>query len=94
MLYEGWGQYDRQLLARFASRARLYPIGAAVMLKNGEIAVVSGGSYKHPAKPKLKLASDRSKVIDLSTCEDPGFQIEAVAQPVEALLSYTERLAA
>jgi HD-GYP domain-containing protein (c-di-GMP phosphodiesterase class II) len=94
MLYETWGQYDRQLLARFASRAKLYPIGSVVMLNGGEIAVVTGGSHEHPDRPTMKLVSSESSRIDLSTCDDPAFEISAVAQPVEVLLPYTDRMAA
>lgn len=100
MLYEAPRQYDRELLARFASRARLYPIGSIVMLKRGDYAVVIGGSHQEPRRPKLRIVTGPNvtgkagDVVDLARCSDPGFEIDKVAQPVEALLSYGERLAA
>lgn len=98
MLYEG--HFDRQLMARFASRARLYPVGSLVRLKNGDCAVVTGGSHLYPRKPTLKIVTGErsvdpgSGVIDLSTNTDPDLEIDAVAQPVEVLLPYADRLMA
>lgn len=100
MLYEASRQYDRQLLARFASRANLYPLGSLVQLKRGDFAIVIGGSHNHPTRPTLKIISagssvgSGSKIVDLSTNTDPGLEIDTMAQPVEVLLPYTEKLAA
>lgn len=100
MLYEANRQYDRQLLARFASRANLYPLGSLVRLKNSDLAVIIGGSHKNPTRPTIKIVSGWSarsggpKIIDLSTNDNPGFEIDTIAQPVEVLLPLTETLVA
>ncbi|MHB9035941.1 MAG: HD-GYP domain-containing protein [Armatimonadota bacterium] len=100
MLYEAPGQYDRQLMARFAARARLYPLGSLVRLKKGDYAVVVGGSHKHPKQPRVRIvtavdmSSDAPIEIDLSTNTDPAFEIDSIAQPVEVLLPYADRLVA
>ena len=96
MLYESGAQFDRELLARFASRARLYPIGSLVRLKKGDYAVVTGGSHKHPRTPTLRIVSDATDAanIDLSTNTDPALEIDTMAQPVEVLLPYADRLVA
>jgi len=96
MLYEAPGQYDRQLLARFASRARLYPLGSLVRLKRGDYAVVVGGSHVNPRRPILRILTGSevtgtaSDTIDLSETDDPNLDIDAVAQPVEVLLPYAD----
>ena len=98
MLYEKSIRYDRQLLARFAIRAKLYPPGSLVRLANGELAVVVGGSRKNPSRPMIRLVSKDKKLaaeaIDLSATEDSGLQIAETAQPIEALLPYTDLLTA
>lgn len=100
MLYESRGQFDRQLLARFAARARLYPIGSLVRLKKGDYAVVVGGSHLHPRRPTLKIVTSsnptilESALVDLSTNTDPGLEIDTMAQPVEVLLPYADKLIA
>ena len=100
MLYDARGQFDRELLARFASRARLYPIGSLVRLKKGDYAVVVGGSHLHPRRPTLRVVTGASPtnldsaIIDLSTSTDPALEIDAMAQPVEVLLPYADRLIA
>jgi len=100
MLYESKGQFDRELMARFASRARLYPIGSIVRLKSGDYGVVVGGSHKHPRKPSLRIVAGpdflslEPAIIDLSTNTDPGLEIDSMAQPVEVLLPYADRLLA
>jgi hypothetical protein len=96
MLYEAHAQYDRQLLARFASRANLYPIGSLVRLKSGGVAAVVGGSYEHPMRPLLKMVKgpghSEQGIIDLSKVSDPDLEIDAIAQPVESLLPYADIL--
>ncbi len=100
MLYEAAAQYDRQLMARFASRARLYPIGSLVRLKKGDYAVVIGGSHKHPRRPTLRVVTNtrplgtEPETIDLSTNTDPALEIDTMAQPVEVLLPYADKLIA
>ncbi|MCL5105345.1 MAG: HD-GYP domain-containing protein [Armatimonadetes bacterium] len=100
MLYEAPTQYDRQLLARFAARARLYPLGSMVRLKKGDYAIVIGGNKDHPRRPVLRVVTSSdslagaSREIDLSTNTDPGLEIDVVAQPVEVLLPYADRLVA
>lgn len=97
MLYEAPNRYDRQLMARFASTWDLYPIGSLVQLMNQQIAVVVSGSTKHPTKPIIKLISGSGRpqgVVNLQENTDPGFEIESLAQPVEALLPFTDRLLA
>lgn len=98
MLYEQPNRYDRQLLAKLAARAKLYPPGSLIRLANGNMALVVGGSRKNPTKPMVRLVSrDRvvsPETINLSLQEDAGFQIEEVAQPVEAILRYTDLLMA
>lgn len=99
MLYEEPRRYDRQLLARFASRSGVYPIGSLVQLKNDAIAVVAGGTVRNPTKPTIRLISGQggrieSAAISLAECADDGLQIKSLAQPVEALLPYTDRLLA
>ncbi len=97
MLYEAPNRYDRQLMARFASTWDLYPIGSLVQLVNQQIGVVVGGSMKHPTKPTIKLisGSGQSKgAVNLHENADPGFEIKSLAQPVEALLPFTDRLLA
>lgn len=100
LMYEAKGQFDRQLLARFASRARLYPIGSLVRLKKGDYAVVVGGSHNHPRRPTLRIVTGLNPsdldatLIDLSTNTDPGLEIDTMAQPVEVLLPYADRLIA
>ena len=94
MLYEASTGYDGQLMARFASRAGLYPSGSIVRLKRGDYAVVVAGSHRHPSTPTLRIidaaegSPSGATVVDLSTNTDPAFEIEAMAQPVEALLPY------
>jgi HD-GYP domain-containing protein (c-di-GMP phosphodiesterase class II) len=101
MLYEAWHQYDRQLLARFASRSGLYPLGSLVRLVNGSVAVVIGGKFMNPTRPMLKVLpapgtgeTGGVDTIDLITNEDPSLEIDVIAQPVEVLLPYTDRLTA
>ena len=100
MLYEGWRHYDRQLMARFASRARLYPLGSMVRLVGGHVAVVVSGSYKHPTRPTLKIVAPSGgrkaseEIVDLSANTDPALEINTMAQPVEVLLPYVDQLAA
>lgn len=100
MLYEVTNQYDRQLMARFAARARLYPIGSLVRLTKGDYAVVVGGSYLNPRRPRLRIVAGPTvtdidiAVIDLADNTDPGLEIDSMAQPVEVLLPYADRLAA
>ena len=100
MLYETHNRYDRQLLARFAVRARLYPIGSLVRLKGGDYAAVIGGSHEHPYRPTLQVVSGHradsfiEKTVDLADNTDPGLEIEAMAQPVEVLLPYADKLMA
>ncbi|MCX6375200.1 MAG: HD domain-containing protein, partial [Armatimonadetes bacterium] len=99
MLYEAPNRYDRLLMAKFAAQSGMLPIGAMVRLANGEIGVVTAGSRKHPTKPTVKLVSRRdaqgtAKVINLAQSEDPAHEIQALAQPVEALLPYADLLAA
>lgn len=100
MLYETSGQYDRQLMARFAARAKLYPLGSLVRLKKGDYAIVVGGSQKHPRQPTIRLITgvetndEKTVDVDLSKNTDPAFEIDSIAQPVEVLLPYADRLAA
>jgi len=98
MLYEEPGRYDRQLLARFAARARLYPLGSLVKLTSGDHAIVVSGSFDHPRLPTLRIIgaekSGAPREIDLAAGEDPGLRIESMAQPVEVLLPFAERLEA
>ena len=97
MLYEAPNRYDRQLMARFASTSGLYPLGSLVQLMNEQIAVVVSGSTKHPTKPIIKLISGSGQpigVVNLLENTDPGLEIKSLAQPVEALLPYTDRLLA
>ena len=100
MIYEAPGQYDRQLMSRFAARANLFPPGSLVKLKRGDYAVVVGGSQQHPRKPTLRIVSggymsDKDSLeLDLSTNENPELEIDTLAQPVEVLLPYADRLLA
>ena len=100
MLYEGHGQFDRELMARFSSRARLYPIGSLVRLRKGDYAVVVGGHYLNPRAPIIRVVTGASpisldeNVVDLATNKDPGLEIDAMAQPVEVLLPYGDKLLA
>jgi len=100
MLYEAPYRYDRELMARFATRANMYPIGSIVRLACGNLAVVIGGSIKQPLRPVLKIleVADDSvtsgRIIDLSTTAEPAMEIEGLAQPVELLLPYTDDLVA
>lgn len=100
MLYDGLGQFDRQLMARFASRARLYPVGSLVRLKRGDYAVVVSGSHLHPRTPTVRVVTGAQPIslsdslVDLATNSDPGLEIDAMAQPVEVLLPYGDKLIA
>lgn len=100
MLYEAQGQYDRQLMARFAGRARLYPVGSLVRLKSGDYAVVVGGNHSQPHRPVLRLVvgpglrEGTEAVVDLSSNTDPSLEIDVMAQPVEVLLPYADRILA
>ena len=98
MLYEEPSRYDRQLLAKLANRAGLYPPGSLVRLANGTLAVVIGGNREHPNKPTLRLVANDGKLsrtaTDLLANEDSHLQIVEMAQPVEALLPYTDLLLA
>ncbi len=99
MLYEAPNRYDRQLMARFASRSNIYPIGALVQLTNDDLAVVVSGSLRHPDRPSIKLVNQSGKaksaeVIDLADEAYSGIEIKTLAQPVEALLPYTDLLLA
>jgi|GEM_PF-1316702 len=100
MLYEGLEQFDRQLMARFASRARLYPVGSLIRLRKGDYAVVVGGNYLHPRTPTIRVVTGAhpirldENVVDLTTNTDPGLEIDAMAQPVEVLLPYGDKLIA
>ncbi len=100
MLYEGHRQYDRQLLSRFAARAKLYPIGSVIRLAQGDVGVVVGGDFKNPTKPEIKLISSASgsrefgSVIRLQDEDNAELVIESMAQPVELLLSLGDQLAA
>ena len=98
MIYEMPNRYDRQLLAKLAARAKLYPPGSLVRLANGDTALVVGGSRKSPTRPIIRLVS-KDKVlapgtIDLSATDNLGLHIAEVAKPVEALLRYTDLLMA
>lgn len=94
MLYESPDHYDRRLLARFAARAGLYPLGTIARLCGGEVAVVVGGSSEHPTRPKIRLLSGDSSVVDLAANTDPSLEIKSTAQPVEVLMPLGEVLAA
>ena len=98
MLYETEGRYDRQLLARFALRAGLYPPGSLVRLVSGDMAIVIRGSRQTPDKPVIRMVSgsgDKGKsLIDLTLSDDPKLQIVSVAQPVEVLLPFMDQIAA
>ena len=99
MIYEETNRYDRELVARFASRAGLFPIGSFVRLNSGSLAIVSGGTRKNAFRPTLRLVSERDmkalpQVIDLSQVQDPDLDIKELAQPVEALLPYADRILA
>lgn len=98
MLYEAPNRYDRALLARFASRAGMYPVGAIVRLATGDLAVVVGGTSRDPLRPKVRLMLSDGRLsdetVDLSQRADPSLHIEDIAQPVEALFPYTDRLLA
>lgn len=100
MMYEAPGRYDRQILARFASRALLFPVGSVVRLQSGDTAVVLGGNYRQPHDPRMQLLHVRDgdfipgDLIDLSAKPDPELRPVALAQPVEVLLRYTDRLLA
>ncbi|HET6455854.1 MAG TPA: hypothetical protein VFI02_15730, partial [Armatimonadota bacterium] len=98
MIYETSNRYDRQLLAKFAARAKLYPPGSLVRLANSDLAVVVGGSRKQPTRPTIRLVSrDRrvaSEAIDLSDTKNSDLRITDIAQPVEVLLPYTDLLMA
>ena len=98
MIYETSNRYDRQLLARFAARAKLYPPGSLVRLTNGDLAVVVGGSRKAPARPIIRLVTrDRkvaSQTTNLADSQNSDLQIKDIAQPVEVLLPYTDLLMA
>lgn len=98
MLYEVPGRYDRQLLARFASRARLFPIGSIVKLTSDETAIVVGGTRMQPHCPRMRILEERNgslvptESVDLARDPDSARVPIALAQPVEALLRYTDRL--
>lgn len=95
MLYEVPDRYDRQLMARFATRARLHPISALVKLASGDVAVVTGGTFKEPERPIVRILSHsplNATVIDLSKNTDPSMEIASAAQPVEALLPFVDNL--
>lgn len=100
MLYEARTRYDRQLLSRFASRARLYAVGSIVRLESGKVAVVVGGNFRQPKQPKIRILEGRDdalipgEVIDLSAASAPGLGVVSLAQPVEALLRYTDKIIA
>lgn len=99
MLYEAPNRFDRQLMARFASRSGIYPIGSLIQLMNDQLAVIIGGTLKNPTQPTIKIisGSDSGKpgdIIELVENTDPGLEIKALAQPVEALLPYTDMLIA
>lgn len=91
MLYESHERYDKQLLARFASKAKLYPIGSIVRLKTGDIAIILGGSKEHPYQPDIRMitGSQKGETISLSEIADPLMGIESLAEPVEAIIPYT-----
>lgn len=100
MIYEAPERYDARLLARFAARAGLYPKGSLVRLCSGVYAVVTGGSPDHPQRPTLKIVADADgrdvepATVDLSVVSDPSTEIDALAQPVEALLPYVRSVLA
>lgn len=99
MLYEAPNRYDRQLMARFASRSNVYPRGALVQLTNDEIAVVVSGSVRHPDRPSIKMVNKTARlggpeIIDLADEAHADLEIKTLAQPVEALLPYTDLLLA
>ena len=98
MLYETANRYDRQLLARFASRARLFPIGSIVKLTSGETAIIVGGTRMLPHRPRMRILEERdgalvpTEIVDLAQDADSHRSPIALAQPVEVLLRYTDRL--
>jgi len=100
MLYESPERFDERLLARFASRAGLHAVGSLVRLKNGCCGVVVGGSYTSPTKPQVMIVSEpenmhaERRMVNLSEINDHSFEIEQVAQPVEALFPCTKALLA
>lgn len=100
MLYEGSRQYDRLLMTRFGAKAGLYPPGAFVTLNNGDCAVVVGGTYKYPDRPILTLlnrsvsANPVDGTLDLSEDRNSALRIVSIANPVEALLPYSNKLLA
>jgi hypothetical protein len=60
---------------------------------------VVGGSNKHPRRPKLRIVSGGKEQadgveIDLATNTDPALEIDSMAQPVEVLLPYADKLIA
>lgn len=99
MLYETRDRYDRQLLARFASRAGLYPVGSFVRLSSGDLAVVTGGTRQHARRPVVQVVTARSRrregqIINLAEARHKLLKIEKIAQPVEVLLPYVDALIA
>lgn len=100
MMYDAADRYDKQLIARFASRSKLHPIGSIVRLIDGRIAVVTGGSQLNPTRPILRVIDDtvtdsnEGEIIDLTQTTDPSLEIDVMAQPVEALLPYIDMLTA
>ncbi len=99
MLYETQDRYDRQLLARFASRAGMFPIGTFVKLSSDDLAVVVGGSRQSPRRPVVKVVAPRSRrrqgqVVNLAESRHRLLSITKVARPVEVLLPYVDALAA
>ncbi|MHB1457631.1 MAG: HD domain-containing phosphohydrolase, partial [Armatimonadota bacterium] len=98
MMYDSTDRYDKQLIARFASRSKLHPIGSIVRLVDGRIGVVTGGSQKSPTRPILRIIDETNgeinagSIVDLAQTTDPSLEIDVMAQPVEALLPYIDLL--
>jgi HD-GYP domain-containing protein (c-di-GMP phosphodiesterase class II) len=100
MMYDAADRYDKQLIAKFASRSKLHPTGSIVRLMNGKIAVVTGGSQMNPTRPILKIIDEtrtdngEGEIINLAQTTDPSLEIDVMAQPVEVLLPYIDILTA
>jgi len=83
-------QFDQHLVRRFVQLLGIYPIGTAVRLNTGEIAVVTRTNAAEPHRPRVRVLLSDQKVplerpydVDLWDVHEDARHATSVAAPVD-----------
>jgi hypothetical protein len=83
-------QFDQHLVRRFVQLLGIYPVGTAVRLDNGDIAVVVRTNVGDPHRPRVRVvASEKGEMypqpydVDLWNVEPGTGRASMVAGPVD-----------